>query len=149
MRRKDREITERESIVDVLMRCDTVSIGFRGEEYPYVVPVSFGAVLEGETLSIYYHSANEGTKINMAENYSKVCVEGHIFHGVENITTHYESVIAYGTVEKVQGEEAIAGLKAITEHYGYADYPVDSCESFPKTGAYKITVESITGKRNL
>ena len=149
MRRKDREITERESIVDVLMRCNTVSIGFRGEEYPYVVPVSFGFVSVGETLSIYYHSANEGTKIEMVEKYPKVCVEGHIFHGVADITTHYESVIAYGTVEKVQGEEAIAGLKAITEHYGYANYPVDSCESFPKTGVYKITVESITGKRNL
>lgn len=149
MRRIDREITDRQEMLDILLRCDTMSIGFQGEEYPYVVPVSFGVVKDGENIALYYHCAMEGKKADLAARSPKVCVQAHIFHRVENLTTRYESVIACGTVEKVGGEEALAGLKAITEHYGYADYPVDSCESFPKTGVYKITVESITGKKNL
>lgn len=149
MRRIDREITDRQEMFDVLMRCNTMSIGFQGDEYPYVVPVSFGGVKDGERITLYYHCAMEGKKVELAERFPKVCVQAHIFHRVEKLTTRYESVIAYGTVEKVQGKEAVAGLKAITEHYGYVDYPVDSCESFPRTGVYKITVESITGKKNL
>ncbi len=40
MRRKDREVQSLDEIFDILNRCDTVRVGFRGEEYPYVVPVS-------------------------------------------------------------------------------------------------------------
>ena len=45
MRRKDREVQSLDEIFDILNRCDTVRVAFRGEEYPYVVPVSFGAEL--------------------------------------------------------------------------------------------------------
>lgn len=42
MRLKNREINNFNEIVDVLERCNTLRIAFRGDEYPYIVPVSFG-----------------------------------------------------------------------------------------------------------
>ncbi len=42
MRKSDREIKEIEAILDVLDRCDTIRLGLFGEEYPHVVPLSFG-----------------------------------------------------------------------------------------------------------
>ena len=34
MRRKDREVQDRQEIFDILRRCDTVRIGIQGEKYP-------------------------------------------------------------------------------------------------------------------
>ena len=45
MRRKDREITDMDTIFDILLRCSTVRVAMQGGQYPYVVPVSFGAEL--------------------------------------------------------------------------------------------------------
>ena len=42
MRRRDREVQDRDEILAMLGRCDTVRIAMQGEGGPYVVPVSFG-----------------------------------------------------------------------------------------------------------
>lgn len=153
MRRKDREICVREEIEEMLERCDTLCIGLKGEKYPYVVPVSFGTLREGDVLYVYFHSAQEGLKAECLEKNPEVCVEGHIFHGVERtehgITTRFESVIGFGTVEKMDGDEKIKGLRLITAHYGHPDYPADRCRGLDMTSVYRIKIESLTGKRNL
>ena len=62
MRRKDREILDKDEIFDVLKRCDTIRIAMLGEGFPYVVPVSFGMeVFEGRAV-LYFHCAREGMK---------------------------------------------------------------------------------------
>ena len=107
MRRKDREVCVREEIADILERCDTLTIGFQGEEYPYAVPVSFGTVQKEDGVYIFFHSAQEGMKAEYIERCPKVCVEGHIFHRVEKIedgiTTRYESVIGFRNRRKSGG----------------------------------------------
>ena len=153
MRIKDREVCVREEIEDILERCDTLSIGFQGGDYPYVVPVSFGTLHKEDVLYIYFHSGREGLKVEYIEKSPKVCVEGHIFRGVEKtqngITTRFESVIGFGTVEKMDGDEKIKGLRLITAHYGHPDYPADRCRGLDMTSVYRIKIESLTGKRNL
>lgn len=42
MRRKDREITEFEEIIDVMERCGVCRLALHDEEYPYIVPLNFG-----------------------------------------------------------------------------------------------------------
>ena len=42
MLRKKREVTAPDEITDIIRRSTTLRVGFYGEEYPYVVPVSFG-----------------------------------------------------------------------------------------------------------
>ena len=42
MRRKDREVTDSNSLNRMLFACDTLRIGIMGDPYPYIVPVSFG-----------------------------------------------------------------------------------------------------------
>ena len=48
MRRKDREVTDKDAILDILLRCDTIRLGLAGADGPYVVPLSFGLDLSGE-----------------------------------------------------------------------------------------------------
>ena len=64
MRRKDREVTEKSEIIDILRRCDTIRIGIQGEQYPYVVPVSFGLEVIDENPVVYFHGAREGMKVD-------------------------------------------------------------------------------------
>ena len=42
MRRKDREVTDREKIKDIVGRCSCCRLGFQDEGGVYIVPLSFG-----------------------------------------------------------------------------------------------------------
>lgn len=153
MRRVDREMKNAEEIFEVLQKCDTLSIGFNGTVYPYVVPVSFGVVRKEDSVTLYFHGAKQGEKAARIASNPKVCVEGHIFYKVEptqcGITAHYESIIGFGIVENVDEDEAVYGLQSIIDHYHYSDYPIEKCKELQMTKVYKITLDKLTGKRNL
>ena len=154
MRRKDREIQDRQEIFDILKKCDTVRIGIQGEKYPYVVPVSFGMEVVDDKAVVYFHCAQQGMKLDMLKKDPHVCVEGDLFIKTEKtghgITTRYESIIGFGECSFVSDEkEKIHALKLITEHYGYSDYPLERCAGMAHLMAGKVILEEITGKKNL
>lgn len=154
MRRKDREVTEFQQIVDILSRCDSIRIGINGNEYPYVIPVSFGMEIAEGKVVVYFHSAIKGMKIDLLNANNKICVEGDIFIRTEDtahgITTRYESVMGFGRCVFLNDiTDIIHGLKLICEHYGYSDYQVESCGSLTHVMVGKITLDKIFGKRNL
>ena len=154
MRRKDREVTEKSEIIDILRRCNTIRIGIQGEQYPYVVPVSFGLEVIDENPVVYFHGAREGMKVDLLRKNPFVCVEGDIFIKVEKtehgITTRYESFIGFGKCEfLVNNDEILHGLKTLIDHYGYYDYPLDRCMGLQFLLMGRIKFETITGKRNM
>lgn len=65
MRRKDREIQNKEEIYDILKRCDTIKIAMHGDTYPYVVPVSFGMENVDNKVVLYFHCAQQGMKVSL------------------------------------------------------------------------------------
>ena len=154
MRRKDREVTDRAEIMNILFRCDTIRIGIQGDEFPYVVPVSFGMEIVEDKPIIYFHSAKQGLKLDLLKTHPKVCVEGDIFLKVETteqgITTRYESIIGTGACEFLSDMGEIKrALHIINEHYGYSDYPLERCRGLAHLCVGKIVLCSITGKRNV
>ncbi len=154
MRRKDREVTDINEIFDILNRCDTVRIGMRGEKYPYVVPVSFGAEMADGRPVVYFHCAREGLKLDLLAKDPMVCVEGDIFIKIEptdhGITTRYESVIGFGKCEILSDEEEIVhGLKTVCDHYGFYNYDLKNCRALQFLHVGRIVLDEITGKRNL
>ena len=153
MRRTDREVKDMGEIFDILNRCDTVRIAMQGEQYPYTVPVSFGAELEDGKAVVYFHCAREGLKVDLLRANPHVCVEGDIFIRTEptdhGITTRYESVIGFGECRFLEEtDEIIHALKVLTEHYGYYEYDLANCRSLQHTCVCKIVLHEITGKRN-
>ena len=159
MRRKNREVSDIASILDILDRCDTIRIAISPSDsdvagYPYVVPVSFGwEVLNNKTV-IYFHCAKQGMKIDMLEKHPKVCIEGDIFIKIEptkhGITARYESVIGFGHCSfATDKDEILHGLKILLDHYGYSNYPLDRCIGLEHLFVGKIVLDEITGKRNL
>ncbi len=63
MLRKDREITNEAEMIDILRRCDTLRVAFLDDEYPYIVPVSFGMEVDGENIVLYFHGLREARKL--------------------------------------------------------------------------------------
>ena len=154
MRRKDREVQNRAEVFDILNRCDTVRIAMHGDKYPYVVPVSFGVEIAEDKAILYFHCAQEGMKVDLLRANPHVCVEGDIFLNVEKtahgITARYESVIGFGECQFISdADEILHGLKVLTDHYGYYDYPLERCMGLSHVLIGKIVLEKITGKRNL
>ena len=75
MRRKDREITDREEIRAILERARVLHLGLYDGEYPYVVPMHYGFTLEDGVLRFYVHCAKEGHKLDLVRRDGRVFVE--------------------------------------------------------------------------
>ena len=63
MRRADREVTDRKQLEEILKACHAVHIGAQDGEGMFVVPMNYGFHLEGDRLTLYIHSAQEGRKV--------------------------------------------------------------------------------------
>lgn len=150
MKNTNREVSDLESMVDIILRCDTVRLGIHGEEYPYVVPVSFGFETWDGKLIIYFHGAREGFKHELLEGDNRVCVEADICHGFaeykSSVTAEYESVIGFGRAVLVRDDEAAHGLDLLLDHCGFGGFAYDRAV-LGITKVYKIVLDSITGKR--
>lgn len=153
MRRKDREISDFDEIIEVMKKCDVCRVAMQGEEYPYMVPLNFGMEVEGDQVALYFHGALEGMKYELLERNPKVCFEmdcGHMLYtDMEqgNCTMCYESVIGFGVMEEVAEEEKPEALDILMEHY-----PVPTGFRYneavvPKTRVLRLRVERMTGKR--
>jgi nitroimidazol reductase NimA-like FMN-containing flavoprotein (pyridoxamine 5'-phosphate oxidase superfamily) len=149
MRKKQREITDIREIADVLNNIDAIHLGINDEGSPYVVPVSFGYELKDDKLVFYFHGARIGKKAGLLDENPQVCIEGDNFHRyqdtIDSVTCFYESVIAYGRAEKLDGEEAMHGIEAVLDHCGYAGHFVNE-KYFPAMNVYRVVADSVTGK---
>ncbi|GHU55238.1 MFS transporter [Clostridia bacterium] len=150
MRRSDRQLTDFDEIVDVLRRADTIRLGLHDDPYPYVVPLSFGFEVADGKIELYFHGAKEGFKHELIAKNSNVCVETDIFHGYaevpKSVTTEYESIIGFGVCVRVEGDEAARGLNLLLTHCGFDGFAYDRAV-LNVTAVYKVTLESVTGKR--
>jgi nitroimidazol reductase NimA-like FMN-containing flavoprotein (pyridoxamine 5'-phosphate oxidase superfamily) len=150
MRRNDREITNFEDIVDILRRANTIRVGLFGDEYPYIVPLSYGFETVNGSISIYLHGSKEGLKHDLLVKNSHVCVETDIFHRyVKNgndFTVEYESVIGFGIAEMITGDEAAKGMNLLLDHCGFTGFEYDK-SVLERVRMIKITLTEFTGKR--
>ena len=65
MRRKDREITDYQKILQIVSGCDCCRIGLVDGGEPYIVPLNFGWEVRDGRIVLYFHSAAEGRKIDL------------------------------------------------------------------------------------
>ncbi|MDR0861332.1 MAG: pyridoxamine 5'-phosphate oxidase family protein [Oscillospiraceae bacterium] len=150
MRRSDREITDFGEIIEVLRRADTIRLGLHDEPYPYIVPLSFGFEVANGKIVLYFHGAKEGLKHELIAKNPRVCVEADMFRNYaevpKSITVEYESVIGFGICELVGGDEAARGLDLLLTHCGFDGFAYDHAV-LDVTAVYRVTLESVTGKR--
>lgn len=121
MRRKDREITEKSRINEILEKGLVIHLGLQDGEYPYVIPLHYGFEYADEKLVFYMHGAKEGHKIELLKNNSKAGFE--IECEVEQVPggevpcmygSYYASVMGKGNACIVEDDsEKIHGLEVL------------------------------------
>lgn len=151
MRRSDKEITDLETIHEVVRGCKVCRLGLAVDGEPYVVPISFG--FNGE--SVFFHTGKDGKKIEMMNANPRVCVQFE--RNVELVTDdedacawtfHFESVIGFGSVIELVGEkDKILGLNRIMKHYSGRDWPIQG-PPLGSTRVWRVDLDILTGKRS-
>ena len=128
MRRKDREITDFNEIIEIMKKCDSVTLGLNDDGYPYLVPLNFGLHVDGEQVELYFHCATQGTKLDLIKKDNRATFEldcGHNFILYEermSCTMGYESVIGHGKIEFIDDGHKFEALKILMNQYHAEDF---------------------------
>jgi len=115
-------VTDRAQMLDIMQRCDVISIAFSGET-PYVIPMSFGFEDVDGQLRIYLHGAFEGEKIERIRRDARVAFSMYTGNRVLEsgkacaYTTTFESVCGAGNMRIIDGEEKRHGFDVLMAHY--------------------------------
>lgn len=149
MRRKDKEVTSREWMLDVLREGLYAEVALTGPEGPYVVPVNYGFE-EGRFI---FHGAPEGLKFSMILADPRVCF--NVVTDTELIrddldpseySMKYKSVTGRGRARLPEDlAEKRAALQAVMKHYSGPLEPMPD-SLLARTAVFIVDVGEMTGK---
>ncbi|MCP3952367.1 MAG: pyridoxamine 5'-phosphate oxidase family protein [Desulfobacterales bacterium] len=148
MRRKDKEIKDKDKIEEIVQDAQVCHLALAGNGQPYVVPLNFGYRDE----VVYFHSARQGRKIDMLAANPRVCLEfSTVLELVQGETScdwgqRFKSVIAFGNARLIEDEtEKREALDIIMGHYGGqgGDY---SDNKLKVTAVIEVKLTEMTGK---
>ncbi|MBR2001398.1 MAG: pyridoxamine 5'-phosphate oxidase family protein, partial [Firmicutes bacterium] len=111
MTKRERQVTDREEILKILDKCKILHLGLVDGDEPYVVPMNYGYVMEGEQLTLYMHGATKGYKLDLMRKNPKVFFEMECdVQGFEGeiacqYGTVYQSIMGRGRAEIVEDVE--------------------------------------------
>ena len=155
MRRKEREIVDITEKLALIGNCTVCRLGLCRDEQPYIVPLNYGYAFENDILTLYFHGAREGKKIDMIKRNNRACFEIDCEHELLEAETAcaysfaFASVTGFGRIEFIEDiEEKIRALNIfMARQTGKAME-----HSYPKAMlnavcVYKLVVEEFTGKR--
>ena len=148
MRRKKQQLSDDECR-DLLARGTSGVLALRGDDgYPYAVPMSYVCVGD----KIYFHCAREGHKIDAVGSCGKAsfCVIGKDEVVPAKYATDYESVIVFGRIRVLEGDEADAAIENLAVKYAPDDDAGRRAEIARCAGRFvmlELAAEHITGKR--
>ena len=153
MRRKDREIIERNTQLAILKNTEVVRIAFAVDNDPYIVAMNFGFVWE-ETLRLYLHCAREGKKVDMMRRNNRVCFQTDTDHQlvIDQIACrwgmNYTSIVGMGTLAEVTDEtERFFGLNCLMANYGKKGGAKFPAEILQETMVLRLDVDELSVKR--
>ena len=153
MRKADREIKNKEEIMDIIKRCDVIRLAFNNGDYPYILPLNFGFEIKNDKVIFYLHSALEGTKVEIMRKDNRASFEMDTKHELQYYeekgycTMSYESVIGRGRIRILSEEEKMNALKKLMGHYHKSEDTYFNPAAISRTLVYSLEVEEMTAKR--
>ena len=142
MRRRDREITDKNAIAEFIAKEQILRIAFYDKGDIYIVPVNYGYSYD-EQYSFYFHGAKAGRKYELAKKKPTVGFEidgNYMLIGSEvacGFSAAFQSVIGTGTLSLVEDNaEKINGLNTIMKQttskaeWNYSDEMLDAVAVF-------------------
>jgi nitroimidazol reductase NimA-like FMN-containing flavoprotein (pyridoxamine 5'-phosphate oxidase superfamily) len=158
MRRQDREITGFDNIIKIMKACKVCHVAFFDDQYPYVVPLTFGMeVKDNNEVNLYFHGAKVGRKHDLIKKNDKVGFVMENTHGIVTgpqvgaceCTMEFECVMGTGIIEYVSEEEKVAALQTMLRQYDVQEgrnYHFHH-EVVPKIHVLRLRVHSLSAKK--
>ena len=150
MRRKEKEILDREEIESIINKADVCRLGLSVDNIPYIVPLNFGY----RDNCLYFHTPKVGKKIDMIKTNNRVCFEMDIdceMVRAENPcdwAMKFRSVIGYGRASLLDDtEEKRRALDIIVEHCSGQVNEYNQ-KLLDRLVIIKVEIDSMTGKKS-
>jgi nitroimidazol reductase NimA-like FMN-containing flavoprotein (pyridoxamine 5'-phosphate oxidase superfamily) len=152
MRRKDREVTEVNELLQIIDQCKVCRVAMQDQAGLYIVPLNFGYTFENDQLVLFFHSAKEGRKIDALTANSDVCFEMDCEHRLISADEacgygyYFKSVIGNGRAVFVDNvTEKEHALSVLMKHQTGKDFIFDE-RMVEGVCVFKIIVHHFTGK---
>lgn len=153
MIRKDREVSDIDNILEIVDNCKVCRLAMCFNNKPYLVPMNFGYTFLKGRLTLYFHCAKKGLKLDVLRENPCVFFEMDSEHGLvesqipcDNGFT-YASVMGEGTASfPTSFEEKEVALNSIMKHqcgktFNFNEKMASSVEII------QVVSTSFTGKR--
>ncbi len=155
MRRKDREIKDLEQMLNIMKSCGCCRIGLVDKDEAYIVPMNFGYEESEGNITLYFHCARDGRKLDLLPKQKNVAFEmdsGHELMEGENacqFSYFYRCIMGKGKIEILEDDsEKLYGLQRIMAHYsGEADWKFRQ-EAVNRIAVLKLSVEEWSCKEH-
>ncbi|OTQ62536.1 pyridoxamine 5'-phosphate oxidase family protein [Gilliamella apis] len=156
MRRKDRQITNLDEVIDILEHTDVIRLAMNNGDYPYIVPVNFCYELTTNNQLIFYiHGAKVGTKVELLRQNPLLSFEldtGHQLITNEKACKYsfdYASVIGNGCATFIEEPTAkIAALQVMMNKFAPNKTFSFTESDVRPISVIKIEVQAYTAKKH-
>ncbi len=155
MRRKDREVTDFDRLVDIIGQCHVLRLGLADGDFPYIVPVNFGYTVQGQEVRFYIHGAMAGRKYELLLKNPYCSFEMDVPLKLDcvkesrSVTMRYRSLMGRAKARLLEGEEKTRAIDefimARYEETRSFDY---NRAAVAHTAVWELTVLEMTGKEN-
>ncbi len=120
MRRKDKQITDEDKIIEIIKANNVLRLGLANNNIPYIVPMNYGY----KDNTFYLHCAKEGRKLDMLRQNPNVCFEidqNHQLIEAEvpcKFSMKYQSIIGYAEAEIIDDYDGMSeAFKVIMSNF--------------------------------
>ena len=153
MRRKDREVSDMDQILEIIRTAKILHLGLNDGGYPYVVPLHYGYEFIDGRLVFYLHGAREGHKLDLIAGDPRVGIELEcdvaLIDGGEiacDYGSQYASLIGWGTAEIISDEQRkVHALKLIMENQTGRQFTIEKAMT-ASVGVIAVTLDEFTAK---
>jgi nitroimidazol reductase NimA-like FMN-containing flavoprotein (pyridoxamine 5'-phosphate oxidase superfamily) len=117
MKKKEREITNKYTIIEILKNGKFATISMCRTNEPYIVTLSYGFDLKRN--SLYFHSAKEGLKVEFLRENPNVCgiIVDDLGYVMNECSHKYRSVVFWGKMATVEDlKEKKYGFNILLNH---------------------------------
>lgn len=123
MRRAERMVENEQQILEVLEECKVCRIGLNDNGRIYIVPLNFGYCYEQGKLTLYFHGASEGRKLDVIRGNSSVGFEMDGRHDLVEgklacqYSYYFSSIIGNGSANIVEEQEEKSKALGLIMHH--------------------------------